>query len=171
MMKTILIATDGSAHADKAVDLGGALAKKFGSQVIVLHVLMREASFDAIYGAFKAQNLPTNVLDELTRPIPLAYGFEFGPSQPVVPLLELGTLGQRILDRAKALLAKEGIANAKLVVEEGNPAKMILEVAKRESADTIIMGNRGLGALQEVIVGSVSTKVGHLSTCTVVTVK
>ncbi len=173
MMKIILIATDGSPHAEKAVEVGAALAKKFGSRVIVLHVLMRSASFDAIHKAFKAQGLPTSVLDELTRPMPLAYGFDLGasPIDPVVPLIELGTLGQRILDRAKAFLTKEGIADVRTFMEDGDPAKTILEIANRESADTIVMGHRGLGALQEVIVGGVSTKVGHLAPCTVITVK
>ena len=170
MMKTLVIATDGSAHADKALDVAAALAGKFGSKIVVVHVLMRGASFSSIYEAFKTQGLPTDVLDELPQPMPAVYGF-VGPVTPVVSVLELATLGQRILDRAKATLEKSGIRGATFSMEDGDPPRAILDVAKRENADAIIMGHRGLGVLQEVIAGSVSTKIGHLAPCTVITVK
>ncbi len=172
MLKNMLLAVDGSAHANKAVDICAALAKKFGSRITVLHVLMRDAQFDVIYRAFKDQGLSTDVLDELTAAMPSIIGpYVVGPTSPVVPLLQLGTLGQRILDRAKARLEKEGIQNAKYLLEDGHTSKKILEVAESDKADAIIMGHRGLGALQEVVVGSVSTKVSHLAICTVITVK
>ncbi len=170
-MKKILVATDGSVHADKALDVAAALAKKYGSQVSVIHVLMREAPFSAIHRAFAAQGLSTRVLDELaeTLVLPVAYGA--GTVAPVVPLIHLVELGQRILDRAKAALEAEGIQTASFKMEDGHPPKVILDVAKRENVDAIVIGHRGLSVFGEMMMGSVSTRVAHLASCTVITVK
>ncbi len=171
-MKTILIATDGSDHAGKALDIGAALAKKFGSRIIILHIMMRGASFDAVHKAFIAQGLSTDILDELLKDqMPtFAYGMG-GPIPPIVPLIELGRLGQRILDRAKKTLTDEGIEDAKFLMEDGDAAEKIVDIAKRENADVIVLGHRGLGTVGEVFAGSVSTKVGHRAACTVISVK
>jgi nucleotide-binding universal stress UspA family protein len=56
-------------------------------------------------------------------------------------------------------------------MEDEDPANKIIEIAKLENADFIVMGHRGLGALRELLAGSVSTKVGHLAATTVVSVK
>ena len=56
-------------------------------------------------------------------------------------------------------------------IEVGDPAAAILEVAKGRKADLIVMGSRGLGDLQGLLLGSVSHKVGHLADRTCITVK
>ena len=40
MLTTIVVPTDGSDHADKAVDLAADIAGKYGSRVVLLHVLL-----------------------------------------------------------------------------------------------------------------------------------
>ena len=65
----------------------------------------------------------------------------------------------------------KGVAKVKQTVEEGNPAKIILSVAESAGVDMIVMGSRGLSDLKGILLGSVSQKVGQLSTCTCVTVK
>jgi nucleotide-binding universal stress UspA family protein len=42
MAKTILIATDGSSHANKAVQVGSDIAAKYGAEVVLVHVLLRD---------------------------------------------------------------------------------------------------------------------------------
>ena len=41
MFKTLVVATDGSDHADKAVAVAGDLAAKYSANMTLLHVLMR----------------------------------------------------------------------------------------------------------------------------------
>ena len=41
MIKTILVPTDGSGHAKKAVDLAAEIAEKYGARLVILHVLLR----------------------------------------------------------------------------------------------------------------------------------
>jgi nucleotide-binding universal stress UspA family protein len=57
------------------------------------------------------------------------------------------------------------------LLEVGDPAATVLEVAKCQNVDLIVMGNRGLGSLQGLLQGSVSHKVNALSSCSCVTVK
>ncbi len=58
-----------------------------------------------------------------------------------------------------------------LKVAIGDPAAEIIEIAAKEKADLIIIGSRGLGAIQGVVMGSVSRKVAQHATCPVMIVK
>ena len=53
----------------------------------------------------------------------------------------------------------------------GNPAEEIAAYARKNNVDMIIMGTRGLSAIKEVFLGSVSHKVLQLASCPVVLVK
>ncbi len=57
------------------------------------------------------------------------------------------------------------------VVLIGSPADQILEEQKEKNADLIVMGSRGLGAVRQVIMGSVSQTVLHRAPCPVMIVK
>lgn len=54
---------------------------------------------------------------------------------------------------------------------EGNVAATLLRLAEEEAYDLIFMGSRGLGPLQELLLGSVSEKVMNLAPCPVVIVR
>ena len=77
--------------------------------------------------------------------------------------------GQAVLDSAKKIL---GSTTFKVHEEllEGSEAEAILTVAENHRADLIVMGTRGFGAVKGMLVGSVSRKVIHLSTCPVMVV-
>lgn len=53
----------------------------------------------------------------------------------------------------------------------GEPAEMIARFAKEKNCDEIVMGSRGLGATASLLLGSVATKVMHLSDVPVMLVK
>jgi nucleotide-binding universal stress UspA family protein len=42
MIKKVLIATDGSEHARKAVAVGSDIAATYGAEVVLVHVLLRD---------------------------------------------------------------------------------------------------------------------------------
>ena len=48
MINTIIVPTDGSEHALKAVDHAADLAAKYGARVVILHSLLRNASASEI---------------------------------------------------------------------------------------------------------------------------
>lgn len=53
------------------------------------------------------------------------------------------------------------------VIREGSPAKVILEVAKEENIDLIVMGSSGKSGFDRFIMGSVADKVVNSAKCAV----
>ncbi len=53
------------------------------------------------------------------------------------------------------------------VVMRGQPADAIVDVARRESVDLVVVGGRGLGALEGALLGSVSEAVADRAPCPV----
>jgi nucleotide-binding universal stress UspA family protein len=70
---------------------------------------------------------------------------------------------QALLERARLPFRRH--------VRFGAPADAILDVAKRERCDQIVMGTRGLGAIAGLVLGSVAMKVLQLATVPVTLVK
>jgi nucleotide-binding universal stress UspA family protein len=54
------------------------------------------------------------------------------------------------------------------VVAEGNPALVLLDVAK--DADLLVVGNRGHGGITDALIGSVSVRCLHHAACPIVVV-
>jgi nucleotide-binding universal stress UspA family protein len=83
----------------------------------------------------------------------------------------LDVIAKYVLSQVTALCRDRGVEKVTQTVEEGNPAKIILGLAESAGVDMIVMGSRGLSDLKGIVLGSVSQKVGQLSSCTCVTVK
>ena len=66
--------------------------------------------------------------------------------------------GERVLRTAASLLPLNAGPVAKFL-EVGKPIDVILSVAERERIELIVMGSRGVGALRELMLGSVSHRV------------
>ena len=172
MFHTILSPTDGSTHAEKAVAIAADLAAKYQARLVFLHVLLDEATADEIEhvldGAESDSKLKRQVqeLRSVSAPIPVGAGL----ASTSVPQALLEDVGWRILDRAKRTAQQAGVAEVGTLLAEGNPAKRILTAAQAENADLIVMGSRGLGALQSVFQGSVSQRIRHVCHCACLTV-
>jgi len=173
-IKTILIPVDGSVHARKAALVGAAIAAKFNARVILLHVLLRNVSLAKIYELARAQKIPPDVLERFKPTAPAVYDFGLTvPARimnPVAPTELLVEIGRRILETEKDVIEGQGVKNVDLAIEDDDAANRILEITEKEKADFVVMGRRGLGALEGMLSGSVSTKVSHLAQATVVSV-
>ena len=71
---------------------------------------------------------------------------------------------------ACALLDTAGIAYT-LELAEGEIAETLVQYAEREKCDMIVMGTRGMGTVMNLVLGSVTTKVIHLTNIPVTLVK
>ncbi len=78
--------------------------------------------------------------------------------------------GQGILDEARQKLGSITF-DAQEELLEGPEAEAILTVAETRQADLIVMGTRGLGSLQGLLLGSVSQKVVQHASCPVMVVR
>lgn len=75
--------------------------------------------------------------------------------------------------KLEALIDEEQIAGivADYVIYEGFPEECILDYAKRQDADIIIMGSHGRRGLKRMILGSVAEHVVRRAPCPVLVVK
>lgn len=70
--------------------------------------------------------------------------------------------GAAALKRARARLDAAGIPYLHHI-GVGGPAETIVEYAQAKDCDQILMGSRGLGSVTGLVLGSVATKVLHLT--------
>jgi nucleotide-binding universal stress UspA family protein len=82
----------------------------------------------------------------------------------------LRKFGTNVLEKANKKLSKKGIT-AKISLKEGNIVNEIEKIAKKEKCDLIIVGNKGLGSVSRLLLGSVSNKISQSSSCSVLIVK
>ncbi len=141
-MRHIMVATDGSEGADRAVDVAAELAKTCGGDLSIVTV---------------GGNLSGDEMRELAR----AEG-NIGDA--------LEALSGQILAAAKTRAQRLGVAQVWLRTGWGDPAQSIIEIAASDHADAIVVGRRGRGRLAGLLLGSVSQKVVSLAPCTVIVV-
>ena len=176
-MKThILVATDGSDTANKAIDLAAELAAAFEVPLSIGHVLQfgrpsqefaRMAQIEHIVESVQqAHQVDFNLLSGSGG------GDLFAPSRPGSDTVRAITLvGDEILSRAATRATELGAKEVDTLTADDDPADGILDMADTAQADMIVLGHRGLGRIQTLLTGSVAQKVNNNATCTVVTVR
>jgi len=82
----------------------------------------------------------------------------------------LRKFGSNVLEKANKKLSKKGIT-AKIFLKEGNIANEIEKTVRKEKCDLIVVGNKGLGSVSRLLLGSVSNKISQSSSCSVLIVK
>ena len=175
-MKTILVPTDGSVAAEKALDLALDLARQHQATIKLMHVLLRDKEPDELLRLQDVGTIGEEVLGELRRS-------EQSPCAPMTaedimsnvvqrPTDEriLRKLGEHVLNRAKARVETAGVAVAALDLADGAPATEIVATAGDADADMIVMGTRGLRNIDVLTFGSVSQEVCRTASCTCVAV-
>ncbi|HEY5216157.1 MAG TPA: universal stress protein [Pseudolabrys sp.] len=141
-MQNILVATDGSRRANRAVIAAAQLAKATNAALCVVTV---------------GGNVSGSELKHLVR-----------GEGDIGEALEL--LSNQVLNQASKRAKRVGAAKIKLRSGWGDAAEVIIDTARREKADTIVVGRRGRGRLAGLVLGSVSQKIASLAPCMVVIV-
>ena len=174
IITTILVPTDGSEHAEKAIGLAADIAEKYGSRVVLLHVLLRGEP----EAELRRMAVVEHLIDERAgRPAtearnPLSGGAGFAEAEERgLSTWVLDRIGRQILESAASRMRQKGVGTIETRIVDGDPAKAILEAAEEEGANLIVMGSRGLGTLKGLLLGSVSQKVSQLAPCTCMTVR
>jgi nucleotide-binding universal stress UspA family protein len=149
MFKNILVALDGSKHAKRATVAATDLAQRYRSKLRFITVVKPP---------------PPRVTTELRHYMEIE-NLKGTPTQFVSDAV------QKILNEAEQHAKKKGLKDVKTVVQEGPAARSIVGYAKRQGVDLIVMGSRGLGTAERMLLGSVSHKVANLADCAVMTVR
>ncbi len=137
MFSKILVPTDGSATAAKAVKYAEELALKVGAEVTLLGVI--ENNF------YAAPSMPGAVIpSQLTEPV-----------EEYIRESLTGTLQE--LEKS----FKQCGVQVKTVIRSGHPVEEILREAEKAKADLIVIGSHGRSALSAALLGSVTFGVIH----------
>lgn len=176
-MKKILVAVDGSTHAEKALAITASLAKQENASVIVLHVtsnkdMSREMQegIEIEYGSEITKRLKAI---EFRPPLPdqSQYARTMITHGQDVSRIVKTLAGENIIKRAMARLHENDVESVESYLVNGDPDDQIIEACKKHDVDTIVMGCRGTGKLRGLVMGSVSQSVAHRADCSVIIVK
>lgn len=77
---------------------------------------------------------------------------------------------EAVLEGVEALLNAAGLPFT-AHIHVGQPAEVIVDVARQLDIGMVLMSTHGRGAMSTLVLGSVSTKVLHLASCPVMLVK
>ena len=132
MYKRILVSTDGSDISRKAAETAVALAKATGGELLTISV---------------KEPFPYSAISEM-QPVPPQ---EFFDAQERIARERV----QGVLDVAKAA----GVACQAHTVEALHPWEAILDHAKNQNADLIVMASHGRRGLTALLLGSETQKV------------
>jgi nucleotide-binding universal stress UspA family protein len=136
MYKRILIATDGSELASKAVSHGIGLAKLDKAPVSVVTVTDMWSAFD------------------------MAHDYDRGKKDPIGNYEALATAAaKRILDKAGEAAKSQGVDCTLIHVADKHPAEGIVATANEVGADLIVMASHGRRGVNRMLLGSQANEV------------
>lgn len=140
MISKILIATDGSKTAWKALEYAVELTKQIDATIIVLAVIDKSL--------FVTRSIPSMMTPTHIR-------------EPLEDYLR--QVAETDFEKAERLFRKKGVRSRK-VIRTGHPVEEILKEAQKSKADLIVVGSHGRSALQSAVLGSVAFGVIHKDT-------
>ena len=141
-VQRFLVPVDFSEYANQALEYAISLARKLHAHLTLLHVI---------------QSLPLGGVDMgVTLPYTYMHDLE----------AEIASAMQAYLEQVTAA----GLGG-EIAVVHGVPFQEIVETAKGQQINLIIMGTHGRTGLQHVLLGSVAEKVVRLAPCPVLVVR
>lgn len=149
---SILVPLDGSEYSKRALDEAIEISKRLDSELELLTVVSTSTASPpriALTGAVKGKG-PTKAIDAyVKKALGEANGF---------------------MQECAAYCQNKGVKASYKVTAE-SPAKAILDYAKRNNSDLIVMGSQGLRGIKKIkVLGSVSRQILENASCPVVIV-
>lgn len=138
MLKSILVATDASPAANRALTLAIDIAVKHEATLEIVYVI-RDLQIPAeLRGMAEVENMAGARGDVLMF------------------------VAEQVLGDARERARTGGVGEVRTHVGKGDPAGAIIAQAKRRRCDLIVLGTRGLSTTRGALLGSVSRKVANL---------
>jgi nucleotide-binding universal stress UspA family protein len=145
MFKKILVTIDGSDPAKHALGFGVKLAERDGAELVVISVVPTVPFYPMEEGEIPYY---PQLIDDLER--------------SHTKLLE---------ETSRELQRDHESMKIGTILKKGNPARNIVEAARDEGVDLIVIGNRGTGGIVSWMLGSTSRNVAEACTVPVLIVK
>ncbi len=147
MLNRILLPIDSSEHSKKAIEHVIQLAKKLNSKVIIAHAYEIPGEISLIAGKYGVHN--NSITQEIEK--------------------NLISHADMIMGKTKMEIEGQGIKVEAMVIK-GAAGNAIVEIARTENIDLIVMCGRNLSPIERVLLGSVSDYVIHHAKCPVMLV-
>jgi nucleotide-binding universal stress UspA family protein len=143
MFAKILLSTDFSGCSAEAAGMARSLAERFGSRVVVLHVLDEPATLDPMFRGDIPLEMLRSRMEQFAR------------------------------ENMDAFLARHfsGFEDFATMLATGIPYREIIGKAREVAADLIVIGTHGRTGVEHVIFGSTAEKVVRMAPCPVLTVR
>jgi nucleotide-binding universal stress UspA family protein len=145
VIKKILVATDFGPASETALSYGRALAELFGAALHVLHVT--ENAYATAASGYEYASVPPQIQEEIER---------------------------AARKQTEALLTEEDrrtLHATAVTVTHNTPAAAIVEYARTNTVDLIVLGTYGRGAFAHLFMGSVAERVVRMAPCPALTVR
>ena len=139
-MRRIMVATDGSGGADRAVDVAAEIARALSGSLLIITVADSQA-FEEAQQLVRTEGSVGDVVEALTT---------------------------QTLKAAEARARHAGVSQIELRIGWGDVTRSLIDFAKDGPVDMIVVGRRGRGQLAGLLLGSVSQKLVSLAPCAVV---
>lgn len=140
--RTIVVGVDGSDQSFHAAEVAASLARQRGAKLFLVTVVRPPEGWWGIVGSPPPADALASSMTEAQ---------------------------QSILDVTVANIDLEGVEY--LATEEiGEPAAALADVAREQDADLLVVGRRGAGFVERLVMGSVADRVAHYSPCPVLIV-
>ena len=146
MFASIVVGTDGSDTAHKALRQAIDLARQLGAR---LHIV-------SAYEPVSGQRLRAGQVE-----VPEDLQWMINPRGDVLALLS----------EAQEQARQSGVADVETFARQGDAADAILDVAEEQRSDLIVVGNKGMTGAKRFLLGSVPNKVSHHAPCSVLIVR
>jgi nucleotide-binding universal stress UspA family protein len=141
-VSTIVAGIDGSEGSNRAAQKAAAIARHWNAKLLLVTVVRTPEGWWGIGGA---------------------------PPSPEALSAALIEGQQKILAEIESNLDLEGV-DFETVEELGDPVSRLIAVCEINEADVLVVGRRGAGLAERVILGSVADRLCHLASCPVLVV-
>ncbi|HUF16328.1 MAG TPA: universal stress protein [Acidimicrobiia bacterium] len=141
-ISTVVVGIDGSEGSNRAAEHGAAIARHWGAHLKLVTVVRTPEGWWGIGGA---------------------------PPSPEALSTALIEGQQKILQDISSHLDLDGI-DYETVEELGDPVSRLIAVCEINDADLLVIGRRGAGLAERVILGSTADRLTHLAPCPVLVI-
>jgi nucleotide-binding universal stress UspA family protein len=145
VFRHIVVGFDGSVGAEGALAVAAGLARLCDAELTVLTVYRHHSRLEASFSIQRPDHAEST--DEIMR-----------------------VYAREVAEAGKARATEAGAPRVRAFVKAGQPARGVVSFAKEHGSDLIVVGSRGLGSVEEFLLGSVSHKVTGLAECPVLVV-
>ncbi len=142
MFKKIVVGLDGSENSENALRIACDLAKKYKSEIHLVHTPEPRTVAFAVGAAAGYQAVATTPTEE-----------------------EVKEATEKVMNSAMAIAKECKQTIASTHTDRGEPSEEIIACAEKCGADLIVTGRRGLGSVGSLLQGSTTQKVNHRAKC------